>query len=84
MVVVEDGSSFQQIPTITGLLAYRKDNESLHLRTNDTWKVLAEDKKMQAQVAGIEKYVQIQVRAMTKECYHFRLTKMQVYVFHKN
>jgi hypothetical protein len=49
-VVVEDGPSFEKIPAITGSLAYRKDNQLLHVRKNDTWKVLAEEEKLDEKV----------------------------------
>ncbi|XP_028405296.1 uncharacterized protein LOC114527802 [Dendronephthya gigantea] len=44
IVVVPDDVT--NVPKITGLLAYQKDIEKLHLRKNNTWKVVAEEEKV--------------------------------------
>ena len=40
MVVLEDETSSKRVPAVSGLLAYRKDIQSLHIRMNDSWKAL--------------------------------------------
>ncbi|CAB4008049.1 Hypothetical predicted protein [Paramuricea clavata] len=48
IVVVPDNVTHNKVPQITGLLAYQKDVEVLHLRKNDAWKVMAEEEKVNA------------------------------------
>ncbi|XP_028405278.1 uncharacterized protein LOC114527785 [Dendronephthya gigantea] len=43
IVAVPDDAAYDRVPKISGLLAYQKDIEKLHLRKNDTWKVVAEE-----------------------------------------
>ena len=45
-MVVEDGGTLKDIPSVTGLLAYQKDNQSLHVLMNDTWKAVAIEEKV--------------------------------------
>ncbi len=45
-MVVEDSGSLKNIPPVVGLLAYQKDNQSLHVLMNDTWKALAVEEKV--------------------------------------
>ena len=40
VVVLEDEESSKRVPAVSGLLAYRKDIQSLHIRMNDSWKAL--------------------------------------------
>ena len=44
--MVEDGNKFDRIPKIHGVLAFRQDNQSLYIRKNESWKVVAEDEKV--------------------------------------
>ena len=46
VVVVEDSASLKNIPPVTGMLAYQKDNQSLHVLMNDTWKAVAVEEKV--------------------------------------
>jgi hypothetical protein len=34
------------VPAVPGLLEYRKDNKKLYVRENDTWEVIAQEKKV--------------------------------------
>jgi hypothetical protein len=34
------------VPAVPGLLEYRKDNKELYVRANETWKVIAPEKKV--------------------------------------
>ena len=34
------------MPAVPGLLQYRKDNKKLYVRSNETWKVIAPEKKV--------------------------------------
>ena len=44
--MIEDGEKFDRIPKIHGLLAFRQDNQSLYIRKNESWKVIAEEEKV--------------------------------------
>ena len=44
--MVEDGNKFDRTPKIHGVLAFRQDNQSLYIRKNEAWKVVAEDEKV--------------------------------------
>ena len=46
VVMIEDGEQFDRIPKIHGLLAFRQDNQSLYIRKNESWKVIAEEEKV--------------------------------------
>ena len=46
MVVLNDEKSSKEVPAVSGLLAYRKDIQSLHVRMNDSWKALLEEEKI--------------------------------------
>jgi hypothetical protein len=45
-VVVEDGETLSNIPAVSGLLAYQKDNQTLHVRMKDSWETVAIEKKV--------------------------------------
>ena len=34
------------MPAVPGLLEYRKDNKKLYVRSNETWNVIGEEKKV--------------------------------------
>ncbi|XP_028403520.1 uncharacterized protein LOC114526201 isoform X3 [Dendronephthya gigantea] len=48
--LINDGvvvaENLQDIPAVTGLLAFQKDSQTLNFRSNETWKTLAEEEKM--------------------------------------
>ena len=44
--MIEDGEKIDRIPKIHGLLAFRQDSESLYIRKNKSWKLIAEDEKV--------------------------------------
>ncbi len=46
IVVVPDNDTQDNVPHITGLLAYQKDVEVLRIRKIDEWKVVAEEEKV--------------------------------------
>jgi hypothetical protein len=46
VVVVEDGETLSNIPAVSGLLAYQKDNHTLHVRMKDSWETVAVEKKV--------------------------------------
>ncbi|CAB3988225.1 ---NA--- [Paramuricea clavata] len=46
IVVVPDGTAAQKIPPVPGLLEYRKDNKKLYVRSNKSWNVIGEEKKV--------------------------------------
>jgi hypothetical protein len=46
IVVVPDGETEEKVPAVPGLLEYRKDNKKLYVRENDTWEVIAQEKKV--------------------------------------
>ena len=46
IVVVPDGEVAKKVPAVPGLLQYRKDNKKLYVRSNETWKVIAPEKKV--------------------------------------
>ena len=46
IVVVPDNDTQDNVPHITGLLAYQKDVEVLRIRKIDAWKVVAEEEKV--------------------------------------
>ena len=46
MVVLDDEKSSKRVPAVSGLLAYRKDIQSLHVRMNDSWKTLPVEEKV--------------------------------------
>ena len=46
IVVVPDSAAAQKVPPVPGLLEYRKDTEKLYVRSNKTWNVLGEEKKV--------------------------------------
>ena len=47
IVVVPDGAAAQKVPPVPGLLIYRKDNMKLYIKSNETWNVIGEEKKVQ-------------------------------------
>ena len=47
IVVVPDDAAAQKVPPVPGLLKYRKDNMKLYVRSNETWNVIGEEKKVQ-------------------------------------
>ena len=46
IVVVPDSAAAQKVPPVPGLLEYRKDTKKLYVRSNETWNVIAEEKKV--------------------------------------
>ena len=46
IVVVPDSAAAQKVPPVPGLLEYRKDTKKLYLRSNETWNVIGEEKKV--------------------------------------
>ncbi|CAB4007966.1 Hypothetical predicted protein [Paramuricea clavata] len=46
IVVVPDGAAAQKVPPVPGLLEYRKDTKKLYVRSNGTWNVIVEEKKV--------------------------------------
>jgi hypothetical protein len=47
IVVVPDSSTAQKVPPIEGLLQYRKDKQELYVRSNSTWNIVAQEKKVE-------------------------------------
>ena len=46
IVVVPDSAAAQKVPPVPGLLEYRKDTKKLYVRSNETWNVIGEEKKV--------------------------------------
>ena len=46
IVVVPNSAAAQKVPPVPGLLEYRKDTKKLYLRSNETWNVIGEEKKV--------------------------------------
>ena len=46
IVVVPNGATAQKVPPMPGLLEYRKDTKKLYVRSNETWNVIGEEKKV--------------------------------------
>ena len=46
IVVVPDSEIAKKVPSVPGLITYRKDNKELYVRSNKTWKVIALEKKV--------------------------------------
>lgn len=46
IVVVPDSETAKKVPAIPGLIQYRKDKKELLLRANNTWKIIAQEKKV--------------------------------------
>ncbi|CAB3990904.1 Hypothetical predicted protein, partial [Paramuricea clavata] len=46
IVVVPDSAAAQKVPPVPGLLEYRKDTKKLYVRSNGTWNVIGEEKKV--------------------------------------
>jgi hypothetical protein len=46
IVVVPNIVADQKVPPAIGLMKYRKDNEKLYVRSNETWKVICEEEKV--------------------------------------
>ena len=46
IVVVPDSAAAQKVPPVPGLLEYRKDTQKLYVRSNETWNVTGEEKKV--------------------------------------
>ena len=46
IVVVPDGKTNSKIPAVPGLLKYRKDTKELYIRANESWSVVAQQKKV--------------------------------------
>ena len=46
IVVVPDSEIAKKVPSVPGLITYRKDNKELYVRSNKTWKVIAMEKKV--------------------------------------
>ena len=45
-MVIGEREELNNIPGISGLLAYSRENQTLHVKTNDSWKSLAENDKV--------------------------------------
>ena len=45
-MVVPDSAAAQKVPPVPGILEYRKDTEELYVRSNETWNVLVDEKKV--------------------------------------
>ena len=46
VVVVQDKVAAQKVPHVPGLLQYRKDNKKFYIRSNGSWNVIGEEKKV--------------------------------------
>jgi hypothetical protein len=46
IVVVPDSVAAKKVPPVPGLLEYRKDTQKLYVRSNETWNVIGEEKKV--------------------------------------
>lgn len=46
VVVIGDTEGLNDIPGIVGLLAYSKENQTLHMKTNNSWKSLPHEDKV--------------------------------------
>ncbi|CAB4017887.1 Hypothetical predicted protein, partial [Paramuricea clavata] len=46
IVVVPDSAAAQKVPPVPGLLEYREDTKRLYVRSNGTWNVIGEQKKV--------------------------------------
>lgn len=44
--MVPDSDAASQVPDVPGLLKYTKDKKKLYLRSNETWKIIAPEKKV--------------------------------------
>ena len=56
--MLEDEKSSKRVPAVSGLLAYRKDMQSLHVRMNDSWKTLLEEEKIHQIVCIVTHFFQ--------------------------
>ncbi|XP_028403464.1 uncharacterized protein LOC114526145 [Dendronephthya gigantea] len=46
VLLIEDGNNLKDVPAVSGLLVYRKDDHSVNVRSNETWEPLVKDKKV--------------------------------------
>jgi hypothetical protein len=46
IVVVPDDETSKKVPKVPGLLKYRKDTKELYVRANESWCVVAQEKKV--------------------------------------
>ena len=45
-MVVPDSAAAQKVPPVPGILKYRKDTKELYVRSNETWNVIVDEKKV--------------------------------------
>ena len=45
-MVVPDSAAAQKVPPVPGILEYRKDTKELYVRSNETWNVIVDEKKV--------------------------------------
>ena len=45
-MVVPDSAAAEKVPPVPGILEYRKDTTELYVRSNETWNVIVDEKKV--------------------------------------
>ncbi|XP_028413259.1 uncharacterized protein LOC114536107 [Dendronephthya gigantea] len=55
IVVVPDNFTASNIPEVSGLLKYRKDNQKLYVRSKTSWNMIAEEKKLDQLKAALSR-----------------------------